>query len=108
MRLSKNGGRLSFAALLHVNVSFIKVVFLKFGRKHFLWRSMHPPVEEDPIALSQMQEYCLNKGIQFQGYLYKGYREVVWKDVLINFQAEYLLQHNEWLSDMTAANFLCS
>ncbi len=50
-------------------------------------------------ALLSVQKECEKRGILFQGYQYKGFKEKPWNESLIQFQAKHLIQYKKWLSD---------
>lgn len=50
---------------------------------------------------SALQE-CRKRNIDFQGYLYTGAITKSWDEELIEFQAEYLIEHKKWLKDEEA------
>ena len=49
--------------------------------------------------LESVQKECKKQGISFHGYHYKNSRSIPWDEALIQFQADYLIKHKEWLSD---------
>jgi hypothetical protein len=53
-----------------------------------------------------VQEECKKRGIQFQGYQYKGAIEKPWNEQLFDLQADYLIQHKQWLDDEQAIKFM--
>ena len=53
-------------------------------------------------ALYSVQKECEKRGIPFQGYQYKGFKEKPWDEALVQFQGDYLIKHKKWLSDIDA------
>lgn len=49
--------------------------------------------------LESVQQECKKRNIAFQGYLYQGAKTKPWDEELIQFQTEYLINHDRWLSD---------
>lgn len=79
----------------------------------FLDRIKHLPKKiimfDDNINfLESVQMASAQRGIPFQGYLYKGAREKVWDQDLIEMQIEHLLYHKRWLSDEQAYELMKS
>lgn len=58
--------------------------------------------EDDLEMLKSVQKVCERDNIFFQGFLYKGAKSKPWDEELINFQAEYLIKHKQWLDDIEA------
>ena len=52
--------------------------------------------------LKSVHRECKKRGIPFQGYLYQGAQQKPWDAKLIEFQAEYLIEHKKWLNDKDA------
>lgn len=46
-----------------------------------------------------VEKICKEKGIAFEGYVYKGAKTAAWDDELFEAQADWLINHNEWLDD---------
>jgi len=47
-------------------------------------------------------EECKKRGITFQGYQYKRAYTKAWDENLVQFQANYLIEHKKWLNDEQA------
>jgi hypothetical protein len=50
--------------------------------------------------LYSVEKECIKRGIIFLGYHYNGAKKKDWDEDLISFQAEYLIKHKKWLSDV--------
>lgn len=55
--------------------------------------------DDNMEQLKSVQKSCTEHIIAFQGYHYNGAIEKPWDEALIQFQAEYLIEHKQWLSD---------
>lgn len=56
--------------------------------------------------LKSIQEECQKRGIAFQGYLYKNSASKPWDEALIQFQINYLVKHQKWLTDEVAKEMM--